>query len=86
MAKRNSKRRAWASADVRELKSAARNKTPARKIARSLKRSEGAAAKGIQPRIVARLTQVKNIRSQLRRQAMDRTHKTENASSYGYAP
>ena len=42
MAKRNSKRRAWTSADVRELKSAARNKTPARKIARSLKRSEGA--------------------------------------------
>jgi hypothetical protein len=42
MAKRNSKRRAWTSADVRELKSAARNKMPARKIARSLKRSEGA--------------------------------------------
>src|SRR5215470_8118245 len=42
MAKRNSKRRLWTSADVRELKSAARNKTPARKIARSLKRSEGA--------------------------------------------
>ena len=42
MVKRNSKRRAWTSTDVRELKSAARNKTPARKIARSLKRSEGA--------------------------------------------
>jgi hypothetical protein len=43
MAKRNSKRRAWTSADVRKLKSAARNKTPAKKIARNLKRSEGAA-------------------------------------------
>ena len=41
MAKKNSKRRPT-STDVRELKSAARNKTPARKIARSLKRSEGA--------------------------------------------
>jgi hypothetical protein len=39
MAKKNSKRRRWT---VRELKSAARNKTPAGKIARSLKRSEGA--------------------------------------------
>jgi len=60
-------------ADVRELKSAARNKTPARKIARSLKRSEGATpAKGIQPRIVARLARVKNTYSQLRHQAKDR--------------
>jgi hypothetical protein len=42
MAKKNSKRRPWTSADVRELKSAARNKTPAKKVARSLKRSEGA--------------------------------------------
>jgi hypothetical protein len=42
MAKRNSKRRAWTRTDVLELKSAARRKTPARKIARSLKRSEGA--------------------------------------------
>ena len=42
MAKKNSKRRPWTSTDVRELKSAARNKTPARKIARNLKRSEGA--------------------------------------------
>jgi hypothetical protein len=42
MAKRNSKRRAWTSADVRELKSASRNKTSATKVARSLKRSEGA--------------------------------------------
>jgi hypothetical protein len=42
MAKRKSKRRPWTSAEIRELKSAARNKTPARKIARNLKRSEGA--------------------------------------------
>ena len=42
MAKKNSKQRPWTSTDVRELKSAARNKTPARKIARNLKRSEGA--------------------------------------------
>jgi len=42
MAKKNSKRRAWTNTDVRELKSAARNKTPAGKIARALKRSEGA--------------------------------------------
>jgi hypothetical protein len=42
MAKKASKRRAWTAADVRELKSAARKKTPAGKIARSLKRSEGA--------------------------------------------
>ena len=42
MAKRASKRRAWATADVRELKSLARKNTPARKIARALKRTEGA--------------------------------------------
>ena len=42
MAKRNSKRRSWTSADVRALKSAVRNKTPAKKVARSLKRSESA--------------------------------------------
>jgi hypothetical protein len=41
MAKKNSKRRPWTSTDVREVKSAARNKTPAGKIVRSLKRSEG---------------------------------------------
>jgi len=40
--KKTSKRRAWATADVRELKSLARKKTPAKKIARTLKRSEGA--------------------------------------------
>ena len=36
------KRRAWTTLQVRELKSLARKKTPARKIAKSLKRSEGA--------------------------------------------
>ena len=42
MAKKNSKRREWSQTDVRELKTLARQKTPARKIARALKRSEGA--------------------------------------------
>ena len=42
MAKKRSKRREWTSADVRELKSLARAKTPAKKIAKSLKRTEGA--------------------------------------------
>jgi len=36
------KRRAWTSAQVRELKTLARRKTPARAIAKSLKRTEGA--------------------------------------------
>ena len=39
---RNSKRRSWTAEDVRELKSAARKKTPAGKIAKALKRTEGA--------------------------------------------
>jgi hypothetical protein len=42
MAKRNRKRRAWTSEQVRILKSLARKKTPAGKIARTLKRTEGA--------------------------------------------
>jgi hypothetical protein len=42
MAKKRSKRREWTKDDVRELKVSARQKTPARKIARSLKRTEGA--------------------------------------------
>ena len=42
MAKKNSKRREWTTTDVRDLKALARKKTPARKIARTLKRSEGA--------------------------------------------
>jgi hypothetical protein len=40
--KNGKKRRAWTSIQVRELKSLARKKTPARKIAKSLKRTEGA--------------------------------------------
>jgi hypothetical protein len=42
MAKRNGKRRAWTSEHVRALKALAQKKTPAGKIARSLKRTEGA--------------------------------------------
>src|ERR1700738_4062440 len=42
MARKNSKRREWTKTDIRELKSLARAKTPAGKIARSLKRTEGA--------------------------------------------
>jgi hypothetical protein len=37
-----SRRREWTKTDVRELKALARSKTPAGKIARSLKRTEGA--------------------------------------------
>jgi hypothetical protein len=39
---KHSKRREWTRTDVRELKVLARHKTPARKIARSLNRTEGA--------------------------------------------
>jgi hypothetical protein len=39
---KNAKRREWTKVDVRELKAYARQKTPARKKARSLKRTEGA--------------------------------------------
>jgi hypothetical protein len=42
MAKRSKKRRAWTGAEVRELKSMARKKTPAGRIAKKLRRSEGA--------------------------------------------
>ena len=42
MAKKNSKRREWTRDDIRDLKALARQKTPARKIARTLKRTEGA--------------------------------------------
>ena len=42
MARKNSKRREWNRTDVRELKSLAREKMPAAKIARRLKRTEGA--------------------------------------------
>ena len=40
--KNGSKRRAWTSVQVRELKTLARKKVPAGKIAKSLKRTEGA--------------------------------------------
>jgi hypothetical protein len=40
--KNGEKRRAWTSVQVRELKTLARKKTPAAKIARTLKRSESA--------------------------------------------
>ena len=40
--KNGKKRRAWAASDVREMKRLAKKKTPASKIARSLKRTEGA--------------------------------------------
>lgn len=42
MAKKTLKRRAWSKDDVRELKSLAKQKTPAPKIARALKRTVGA--------------------------------------------
>jgi hypothetical protein len=42
MAKRNGKRRAWTSEHVRTLKGLARKKAPAAKIARALRRTEGA--------------------------------------------
>jgi hypothetical protein len=42
MAKNGSKRRAWTAADVKTLKGLARQKTRAAKIAKSLKRTEGA--------------------------------------------
>jgi hypothetical protein len=42
MARKNSKRREWTRTDVSDLKALARKKTPARKIARTLKRTEGA--------------------------------------------
>jgi len=40
--KKASKRRAWTSVQIRELKTMARKKAPAAKIAKKLKRSEGA--------------------------------------------
>jgi hypothetical protein len=42
MAKKKIKRRAWTNEDVREFKAMARAKTPAAKIARRFKRTEGA--------------------------------------------
>jgi hypothetical protein len=40
--KKASKRREWTSVQLRELKSLAKKKTPAKKIAKTLKRPEGA--------------------------------------------
>ncbi len=42
MAKKSKKRRAWTAVEVRELKAMARKKTPAGRIAKKLKRYEGA--------------------------------------------
>jgi hypothetical protein len=42
MQKNGSKRRPWTAQHVRELKSLARQKTPAKKIAKTLKRTVGA--------------------------------------------
>jgi hypothetical protein len=42
MAKKASKRREWTKMDVRDLKTMAKKKTPAAKIARALKRTVGA--------------------------------------------
>ena len=42
MAKRAKKRRAWTLGEVRDLKTMAKRKTPASKIAKKLKRTEGA--------------------------------------------
>jgi hypothetical protein len=39
---RKAKRRSWTTAQVRTLKTLAKKKTPAKSIARTLKRSEGA--------------------------------------------
>jgi hypothetical protein len=42
VAKRSAKRREWTIRDVRELRKLAKHKTPTAKIARALKRTEGA--------------------------------------------
>jgi len=42
MVAKTTKRREWTAEDVRELKSLAKQKTPASRIARKLKRTEGA--------------------------------------------
>jgi hypothetical protein len=42
MAQRKKKRRAWTSGEVRELKTMARKKTTAGRIAKKLRRTEGA--------------------------------------------
>ncbi len=42
MPKKSKKRRAWTASEVRDLKTLARKKTPAARIAKKLKRTEGA--------------------------------------------
>jgi len=42
MAKRAKKRRSWTAGELRDLKAMARKKTPAGRIAKKLRRSEGA--------------------------------------------
>ena len=42
MSKKAKKRVSWSAAHVRELKALAKKRTPARKIAKTLKRTEGA--------------------------------------------
>ena len=42
MAKKASKRREWTAQDIKDLKAMAKSKTPASKIAKSLKRTLGA--------------------------------------------
>ncbi len=42
MARKSKKRRAWTVTEVRGLKAMAKTKTPAKKIAKELKRTEGA--------------------------------------------
>ena len=64
------KKRAWTAVQVRELKSLARKKTPARKIAKSLKRTEGATRqKAFSLGVSLELARVTNrVRVQLPRQ------------------
>ena len=57
--KRTSKRRTWTTAEVRELKSLARKKTPAKKNRQNAETKRGRnAAEGRQYRIVTRLADV----------------------------
>jgi hypothetical protein len=53
MAKKALKRRQWTKGDTRDLKSGARQKAPARKVARSLKRTEGLALRTKSGRIIS---------------------------------
>jgi transposase len=53
LAKKNSKRREWTRDDIRDLKVFARQKTPARKIARTLKRTPVHKVAGVEEAIEA---------------------------------